>query len=96
VIPLQTKPTKANLAQPAPLPPHSHPTPPHQTKQPSKATPQKPTSNLARLDEGVLDLELVEAAVRHVDETGGDGAILVFLPGGVCLRGVLGFFSSII
>lgn len=37
--------------------------------------------NLARLAEAAVDLELVEAAVLHVDATHGEGAILVFLPG---------------
>ena len=42
----------------------------------------QPNRNLSRLNEDVLDLDLVEAAVRHVDEASPDGAMLVFLPGG--------------
>ncbi|KAJ4717401.1 putative ATP-dependent RNA helicase [Melia azedarach] len=37
--------------------------------------------NLKRLNEDVIDYDLLEDLVCHVDETCGEGAILVFLPG---------------
>lgn len=37
--------------------------------------------NLRRLNEDVIDYDLLEDLVSHVDETCGEGAILVFLPG---------------
>ncbi|KAL7119617.1 hypothetical protein ACP275_02G073900 [Erythranthe tilingii] len=37
--------------------------------------------NLRRLNEDVIDYDLLEDLVRHVDETYAEGAILVFLPG---------------
>ncbi|GMH06760.1 hypothetical protein Nepgr_008600 [Nepenthes gracilis] len=37
--------------------------------------------NLKRLNEDVIDYDLLEDLVCHIDETYGDGAILVFLPG---------------
>lgn len=40
--------------------------------------------NVALLDEGRLDFDLLEALVAHIDasQAGQEGAILVFLPGG--------------
>jgi hypothetical protein len=37
--------------------------------------------NLRRLDEDVLDVDLLEALVLHIHESQPPGAILVFLPG---------------
>ncbi|GAB4848110.1 hypothetical protein Ancab_002774 [Ancistrocladus abbreviatus] len=37
--------------------------------------------NLKRLNEDVIDYDLLEDLVCHIDETCGEGAILVFLPG---------------
>ncbi|XP_065871411.1 DExH-box ATP-dependent RNA helicase DExH7, chloroplastic [Euphorbia lathyris] len=37
--------------------------------------------NLKRLNEDVIDYDLLEDLICHVDETCGEGAILVFLPG---------------
>ncbi|GKV32188.1 hypothetical protein SLEP1_g40810 [Rubroshorea leprosula] len=37
--------------------------------------------NLKRLNEDVIDYDLLEDLVYHVDETCGEGAILIFLPG---------------
>ena len=37
--------------------------------------------NLARLDESVLDLDLIEEVVAHIDAARPPGAVLVFLPG---------------
>lgn len=37
--------------------------------------------NLSRLDEDVLDLDLVEEVVRYIDVSCEEGAILVFMPG---------------
>ena len=37
--------------------------------------------NLSRLDESVIDYDLIEALLVRVDETEGDGAVLIFLPG---------------
>ncbi|XP_015580752.1 DExH-box ATP-dependent RNA helicase DExH7, chloroplastic isoform X1 [Ricinus communis] len=37
--------------------------------------------NLKRLDEDIIDYDLLEDLIFHVDQTYGEGAILVFLPG---------------
>ena len=37
--------------------------------------------NLSRLDESVIDYDLVERLLVHADESEGSGAFLVFLPG---------------
>ncbi|CAM6089460.1 unnamed protein product [Calypogeia fissa] len=42
---------------------------------------QRTRSNLARLNEDVIDYDLIEDLIIHLDEEGEPGAILVFLPG---------------
>ncbi len=41
--------------------------------------------NLARVDENRIDFDLLEALVSHIDSEQPEGAILVFLPGTLCL-----------
>lgn len=41
----------------------------------------KTRKSLARLNESVVDYDLVEELVTHIHDTQGEGAILVFMPG---------------
>jgi len=79
--PMRPKPTPhATRSQHAPM----------QTRNRRRMRAKNADRNLSRLDESVLDLDLVEAAVRHVDTTSPEGAILVFLPGAAALGAALG------
>lgn len=42
---------------------------------------QRTKNNLAKLNEDTIDFDLLEDLIMHIDQTGENGAILVFLPG---------------
>jgi ATP-dependent RNA helicase DHX29 len=42
---------------------------------------EKTRKSLARLNESVIDYDLVETLLQHIHETQPPGAILVFMPG---------------
>jgi hypothetical protein len=79
-------PTQAFPADAQPhVDPYSLSSPPfpafHSLNTPLQDQPSFVRTNLARVNEDVLDMDLLEDLVGHVDDTIEPGAILVFLPG---------------
>ncbi|XP_021285972.1 DExH-box ATP-dependent RNA helicase DExH7, chloroplastic isoform X1 [Herrania umbratica] len=62
---------------------------PHYNSNSYQSYSEQTQKNLKRLNEDVIDYDLLEDLVCHVDETCGEGAILVFLPGVVEIHTLL-------
>ena len=57
---------------------------PHYSHELYKGLSKSARRNLAMVDETIIDYELIEAVIEHIDAHHGEGAVLVFLPGTVC------------
>ncbi|XWS55304.1 hypothetical protein CRYUN_Cryun10bG0163800 [Craigia yunnanensis] len=62
---------------------------PHYNSSSYQSYSEQTQQNLKRLNEDVIDYDLLEDLVCHVDETCDDGAILIFLPGVVEIHTLL-------
>ncbi len=57
---------------------------PHYSHELYKGRSESTRRNLAMVDETIIDYELIETVIEHIDANHGEGAVLVFLPGTTC------------